>query len=800
MRVTWNWLGEFIELELPLPQLADRLTMAGFEVESIEERGRECAAVVCAEIVQVRPHPAAERLTICEVRTGNDSTATVVCGAPNVQAGSRVAYAPPGATLPGERHIRTAEIRGITSAGMLCSEAELGVGPDASRLLILGSDAALGTRVTAILGLEDTVLDIAITPNRGDCLSVLGMAREIAALTGQRLRRQRLALREAEQESAADLIAIRVADPDLCGRYIGRVLTDIKLGPSPLWMQSRLEAVGLRAINNVVDITNYVMIERGQPLHAFDYDRLPSTEIIVRRAGSDSSFTTLDGQTRALQPDDLLIATSTGPAAIAGIMGGATTEVIATTQRLLLESAWFAPSAIRRTAKRLGLRTEASYRFERTTDIEEVPHAADRAAALMVKLCGAVVARGRVDVYPSARPPAPIALRLKRVDDLLGVEIGRAEVATRLKALGMAVAPATRGTFTVVPPSYRGDVSREVDLIEEIARVGGYEHIPASEPESRVSGAGPSTAERRWRDLKRFLVAQGLHEVIPLSFCAPRMNALFPGLGAPHAPVTVLNPISQDETEMRLSLCPGLLRTVADNLAQGATNVAAFTLNKVYWQDAGIHEGLRLAGVICRALPAAGLGMQQAVAVFVDAKGMVEGVFEVLGITAAGWTPAADLPAFHPGKTAHVDVSGTRLGIVGGLHPSVADELKIEPPCWIFELDLEDLLEYCPARAIYRDLPRFPAVVRDVAIVAEESFASDQVVQFVREWNASARMIEDVRLFDQYIGSPIPAGKKSLAYSLSYRAADRTLTDAEVNAMHAQLIAALKDALHVETR
>jgi phenylalanyl-tRNA synthetase beta chain len=800
MRVTWNWLAEFVDLELPVSQLADRLTMSGLEVEAIEERGRDCAGVICAEIVQVRPHPHAERLTVCQVRTGGDATVTVVCGAPNVQAGNRVAYAPPGAKLPGNRQITTAEIGDISSAGMLCSEAELGIGPDASRLLILPADAAIGARVAAVLGLEDTVLDIAVTPNRGDCLSVLGLAREIAALTGQQLQRRRFTLREAEQEAAADLITISIADADLCGRYVGRVISDLKPAPSPLWMQSRLEAVGIRPLVNVVDVTNYVMIERGQPLHAFDYDRLHSKEIIVRRAAGDASFTTLDGQVRALQADDLMIATPEGPVALAGVMGGADTEVTAATQRVLLESAWFAPSGIRRTAKRLGLRTEASYRFERTIDIEQVPHAADRAAALIAKFARGIVARGRVDAYPSARPPAPISLRLKRVDDLLGIEITRADIGARLKSLGMAVSPATRGTLTVVPPTYRSDLSREIDLIEEIARVGGYENVPATLPECSISGTGHDAEEMRQRSVRRFLAAQGLNEVVPLSFCSSRMNALFPGFGGQRSPVAILNPVTQDETEMRLSLCPGLVRTARENLVQGAANVAAFALSKVFWRDDGVHEALHLGGVICRSLPNDGLRMHDSVAEFAGAKGVVEALIEFLGIGGSRWTRATDLPAFHPGKTARVVIGGTPVGIVGCLHPAIEEELKIDGPCWMFELDLERLLDYCPARVVYRELPRFPAVVRDVAIVTEEGFASDRVIHFVLEWNKASQLIEDIRLFDQYVGPPIPPGKKSLAYSLSYRAPDRTLTDAEVNTVHAQLLAALKDALQVETR
>jgi len=799
MRVTWNWLSEFVDMDLPPARLADRLTMSGFEVEGIEVRGQDLAAVVCAEIVRVSPHPHAERLSVCVVRAAEDTVATVVCGATNMRAGDRVAYAPPGAHLPGGRTIASAEMRGVTSAGMLCSEAELQVGSDESGILILPPTATIGDRVGTILGIEDTVLDVAITPNRGDCLSILGMAREIAALTGQRLRRQRFAVPEAT-DPVAELIAIRIADADLCGRYVGRMVSEVKVAPSPLWMQSRLHAVGMRPINNVVDITNYVMIERGQPLHAFDYDRLPHREIVVRRAGSSGRFTTLDEQTRELQSDDLLIASGDRPVAIAGVMGGADTEVTATTRRVLIESAWFLPASIRRTAKRLGLRSEASFRFERTTDIEAVPLAADRAAALMAQLAGGRVAAGRVDVYPSAHPAAPIALRLKRVDEMLGMTVPRLDVIARLKSLGLTVSPATRGTLTVVPPSYRADLAREIDLIEEIVRLGGYENVPTTVPAAMLGGTGEGNVQRRLAALKRFLCAQGLHEAVFMSFCSPRMNALFPGLVERRTAVTVLNPVTQEEPELRLSLCPGLVRIVRDNLDQAAPSVGVFSIGKVFWRNGTFREGRRVAGALSRTLPNDGLGSRGALTEFVDVKGIVESVCDFLGVRGVRWTPASDLGAFHPGKTARVELGGASIGVVGALHPEVEDEFKLAGPCWTFELDLERLLEYCPARVVYEDLPRFPAVVRDLAVVTEADFASDRVVHFVREWGSASQVIEDVFLFDQYMGPPIATGKKSLAYSISYRAQDRTLTDAEVNELHRQLIAAVQEALHVEPR
>jgi len=799
MKVTWNWLAEFVEMALPLERLADRLTMSGFEVESVEHRGRDLAAVRCAEVVEVGPHPSAERLTVCVVRSGDEGFDTVVCGAPNVRAGQRVAYAPPGTTLPGGGCIEATEIRGVASAGMLCSAAELDLGPDDTGILVLPADAPVGERVAAVFGIEDVVLDIAVTPNRGDCLSVLGLAREIAALTGQPLQRQRISVRETGDPTAS-LVGVEIADPDACARYACRVISNLRIGPAPLWMQARLRAVGLRPINNVVDVTNYVMIERGQPLHAFDCDRLGGAEIVVRRAGSDAVFTTLDGQARTLEPDDLLITAGAGPVALAGVMGGGNSEVADTTTRVVLESAWFAPAQIRRTARRLGLRTEASYRFERHVDIEGVALAADRAAALMADLAGGSVARGRVDAYVSAHAPAPIALRLKRVDDLLGMTLPRAEVVAHLKALGMATAPGARGTVTVVPPSYRADLTREIDLIEEIVRLVGYENVPTTMPETGLAGRAGAGDSERERAVKRALAALGLTEAVLLGFCAPRLNELFPPLSGRPAPVTVLNPMSREDSELRFSLCPGLVRAVRDNLDQGAAAVGLFAIGKVFWRDTGFAESRHVAGAVCPAVPHHGLQARARAAEFADVKGLLESVLDLLGATHVTWERLTDHPALHPGESAAVLIGTQRVGILGRLHPDAADELGIAPPCWLFELDFEPIVQYVPPRAVYKDLPRFPAVGRDLAVVTAETFEADRVVRFARTWAPGMTWLEEIQVFDQYIGDPIPLGKKSLTYALSYRAPDRTLTDADVNDLHARLVAALQEALPVELR
>ncbi|MBI3784871.1 MAG: phenylalanine--tRNA ligase subunit beta [Deltaproteobacteria bacterium] len=797
MKVTWNWLGEFVDLTLPLEQLTERLDMAGLEVESVEERGRQVDGVRVAQVTSVAPHPQADRLRICEIRTA-DLSASVVCGAANVASGQRVAYAPPGTRLPGGV-VSTQEIRGVVSAGMLCSEAELGLGPDDAGLLILPSNAPLGDRLGAYLKVEDMAIDVSVTPNRGDCLSVIGLAREIAALTGLHFHRPRVQVTETI-EGTTELVEIRIDDDQICGRYVGRLLTGVQIGAAPLWMQYRLRAVGMRPINNVVDVTNYVMIERGQPLHAFDYDLLPEKQIVVRRAGAPMHFRTLDDQQRDIVADDLLITTGREVIAVAGIMGGGNSEVNPSTKRILLESAWFLPSSVRRTAKRLGLKTEASYRFERSVDIEGVPAAADRAAALIAQMGAGTIASARIDVYPSARSPAPIALRLKRMEELLGMSIPRADVVAKLKTLGMNVAPATRGTLTVVPPSFRTDLVREIDIIEEVVRLVGYENVPVTLPQCTISGQGLEVNQRKKREIKRFLSAQGLNEVVPLSFCSEELNRRFPGIRGDSQAVSIVNPLSPDERALRLSLCSSLSRVARQNLDQGNHEVAIFTIGKVFWRgDQTYCEARHLGGLVCPSIAARGL-LKIEPADFGDVKGIVEGLFERLFVGKVRWERGAIGAAFHPGLSAQIRIEQSEVGVLGALHPSANDELGLRSPCWLFELDLDKVLQYCPPRIVFQELPRFPAVIRDLAILTDDQFAADEVARFVRAWSDGNGLIEEVHLFDEYSGEPIPAGQKSLAYSIAYRASDRTLTDAEVNELHERLKAALTRDLKVQPR
>jgi len=801
MKVTLNWLREFVPIELPLDRLAGRLAMAGLEVEGISEQGAE--PVTIAQIARIDPHPQSDHLVVCHVTTGGE-TMPVVCGAPNMKVGDQVALAPEGTTLPSGQQVERAEIRGQVSCGMLCSEAELGLSQDQSGLLILSADAELGQALFPFLGLRDTILDVSITPNRGDCLSVLGLAREIAALTGASLHAQKPQVR-ARGGAITEQARVRIEDPDLCPRYAARVVTGVRIAPSPAWLRWRLEAAGIRALNNLVDITNYVMLERGQPLHAFDLASLAGAEIIVRRARALATIRTLDGQDRALAPDDLLICDRDRAVAIAGVMGGENSEVREQTTEVLLESAYFVPETVRRTARRLGLRSEASYRFERGVDPQGSVLALNRAAALIRQLAGGQVSRGVIDICPQPLTSAQIAIRAQRVTNLLGVAVEEREIAQCLRTLGMAVKRERRGAWRVTVPSYRADLTQEADLIEEIARLRGYETIPTLLPRSEVQEK-KSDQEGIWsRRVRAYLAAQGLAEMLNLSFTAARFNALFPGLVPGGAPVALMNPLSADDAEMRRSLLSNLLRALQLSLRQGETGVTIFELGKVFWKGEGPsvieqkQERLCLAGVLYGSWPATHLGQEGRRLDFAHLKGILEGLSQELHYQIpVRWNRAGEVVFLHPGKAAMLSVNGTILGVAGALHPTHCAELNLGETPWVFELDFPALIRFAHPVTPYQPLPRFPVVVRDVAIVADEELPVQAIVDAV---NALTNpLIVRVRLFDLYRGDPIPMHKKSLAYSIAYRAANRTLTTNEVNTLHAQVVAHLVQTLGVEIR
>ncbi|MFQ5903401.1 MAG: phenylalanine--tRNA ligase subunit beta [Candidatus Binatia bacterium] len=650
-------------------------------------------------------------------------------------------------------------------------------------------------------GLGDWLMEIAVTPNRGDCLGIIGLAREVAALTGGRLKLSP-ASPHASTSSVKPVVDVKILSPRLCPRYSARMVQGIHVAPPPSWMRVRLEACGIRSINNVVDVTNYVMLETGQPLHAFDVHRLAAKRIVVRQADKIKKFVTLDGIERELAPEDLLICDGDTPVALAGVMGGRDSEVQSDTQAVLLESAHFDPLSVRRTAKRLGLHSEASHRFERGVDPEGTLYALDRAAFLLGEVAGGVPLKGIVDRYPRRTKAAPILVRHQRVKELLGIEMKPREMERNLRSLGLKIHGRSKRGLRVLPPSFRRDLVREVDLIEELARLHNYEKIPSTLPLVRAQGARADFRLRRERKIRSFLIGEGLMEMINLPFTSEGMNRRFYGLWeGRRSPVSVLNPLVKENAEMRLSLVPGLLENLRANIAQRARSFCGFDLGKVFCLNpkGSPEERQHLAVLLYGQRERKGLREKGRPLTLLDVKGLVEGILEVLGVEHhAVWTMCGITSFLHPGKAASLQFGDSSMGYLGEVHPDLREELGL-PPFLMFELDFEELVQYAPRELTTRSLPRFPSVERDLAVVVDEVFPAQRIISWIKE-QFSHSLIEDVQVFDQYRGSPIPEGRKSLAYTISYRAEDRTLTDAEVNEIHQRLTHVLFMAFDAQVR
>lgn len=808
MKISYRWLREYVDTDLPPAQLADRLTNAGVPVEGLAPVVEGLSGVVVGEIEAIErevegPRPGhANRL--CRVALP-DRKLSILCGAPNAAPGLRTAVAPPGASLPGGRAITAATIRGTLSEGMLCSEKELGIGEDAAGILALPADAPLGADLATYLGLDDTIFEIEITPNRPDVLAIVGVAREVAALTGAPFRYPQVTVKEGESPAAA-LAAVEIADPDLCPRYAARVITGLTVKPSPPWLAQRLRTVGLRPINNVVDVTNYVLWELGQPLHAFDRDRLEGGRIVVRRARPGERITTLDGRERALAPDMLMICDAARPVAVGGVMGGADSEVRAGTTTVLLESACFNPGSIRRTSRALSLSSDASYRFERGADIEGVIPALDRAAYLMADLGGGTVAHGVLDVYPAPRPHSRIALRLERVERVIGAAPPRAEAVRILQALGFAVDD-TGPTLQVVVPSFRRDIVQEDDLVEEIVRIWGYEQIPLI-----LAGGGELSPVTRPAGLRvtraasRALVDAGLAECITYAFVDPARLKLL-GWDDPARLVALQNPLSAERSVMRPSLLPGLLEVLATNVHRQNPDVRAFEVGTIFSPhresdgDRPAHEelwlGLALTGL--RA-PRAWHSGRDRVDVY-DAKGMAELALAVAGASRAEttpWGPGQEPAYLEPGRSARLVQDGEELGWFGEVSARVREAFDLDAPVFAAGVALGALAARPTPVARYAPLPRFPAVQRDLALVVADDVTVAQIEAAIRGMDAA--WLTRVQLFDVYSGSQVGAGRRSLAFGLTFQAPDRTLTDAEVNEQHARVVRELGRRFGAEVR
>ena len=796
MRLSLNWLADFVELTVAPEVLADRLTMAGLEVEAIERVTPEFSGVVVARVTGVEPHPQADRLRLAEVTSGSRSY-RVVCGAPNLEPGRLYPFAPPGAVICGGQRIKPAKLRGIASEGMLLAEDELGLSVDHQGLMDLPQDLPLGRDLDAVLNLSDVVLEVAVTANRSDCLSILGLAREVAALLDVPLRHPEV--RVAPAAEAEPLQArVTILDPVHCPRYAARLLTGLAVQPSPFWMRRRLQVSGIRAINNLVDVTNYVLLEFGQPLHAFDFPRLKNGEIVVRLSRPEEDrFTTLDGQERRLDQETLLICDAARPVALAGIMGGLDSEVTQDTHQVLIESAYFNPATVRRTAKRLGLSTEASYRFERGVDPEGVIHALERAAQLMAEVGGGRVVGPRLDEYPAPLQHPRLGLRVSRANQVLGTDFSTETVAALLKRLHLPAVCLDRENLAVQVPSFRNDLLREVDLIEEIARLAGFDAIPVTLPRGQVDTRRPGPEARLRSQTRQLLLGLGFFEVINYAFQSEHLAGLAAPAGA--APLVLANPLSEEQAVMRTSLIPGLLDSLRRNTLKQFQDLRLFETAKVFLPQPGAklpREAAWLAGLMYGAREEVSWAAASREAVnFFDLKGVVESLLEGLQIPEVNFRPEALPPYLSRG--ARVYAGPRELGCLGEVAPEIGERLDLEGAIFVFNLSLEALAQ-AATPPLFSPLPRYPALYRDLALVLPAAVAAAQVSAALyrhgRPW------LEEARLFDVYTGDQVPPGKRSLAFRLTYRDPERTLTDDLVNPHHQALVQALTRELKGELR
>ncbi|HVH16857.1 MAG TPA: phenylalanine--tRNA ligase subunit beta [Myxococcota bacterium] len=800
MRLPLAWLAEYVPLP-PAAELAHRLEMAGFEDVLVHELGPDLSELRVGLVARCERHPDADKLSVCQVDVGDGALRSIVCGAPNVAAGQKVAVALPGSRLPDGTRIKKAKLRGVVSEGMICSRRELGLGDEHQGILVLEPATPVGAALSQVLGGEGAVLEVGLTPNRGDAASLLGIAREVQALFGGALRLPETAPAESGAP-AASAAKVRIDAPDACWHYAARIVRGVRVGPSPDTLRRRLEAAGLRSINNVVDATNQVLLELGQPIHAFDLATLRGAEVRVRRAAAGESLTTLDGVRRTLDPNDLVIADAERPIALAGVMGGTDTQVSASTVDLLIESAHFEPGSVRRSARRHGIHSEASYRFERGVDRAGIARAADRTARLIAEYAGGSVAPGRIEVRGAATPErGAIALDVARMNRLLGTSISRDEAASLLARLGIECAPEGPGLRCKVP-SHRNDLELPQDLAEEVARLYGYEKIPTTLPvaELRLARlpAGAVLADRA----RTILAGLGLCELMTMPFVSPEeLQSLRLDEGDPRrSGLRLLNPVQDHDSRLRTTLLPSLLRVARQNRSRQVDRVAVFEVCRVFVPRAGEalpDEPLQLAVLVTRGRDRHLWDAPEAPPLYFEARGIAERLFSGLGYEAC-LRRGGNVPYLHPGAQVEIAVSGRAIGSAGELHPEILRAFELDVPAALVEIDLGALATIAPLRPLFREPSREPAIRRDLAVLIDRNQSAGELLEEIRK-QAGADLVS-VELFDRYDGSGLPAGRVSVAFRLVFQRGDRTLVDTEVNRSMDLVVRALAERFGAELR
>jgi len=793
MKFTLNWLKQYIDTDMPAVAIADRLTMLGLEVDSVTPLYQGLTGVKIARVMAVNPHPNADKLTLCDVQVGTEIK-RVVCGAPNVRAGMITAIALPGAELPNGMAIRKTKIRGEASEGMLCSAKELGIAEDQSGIMDLPADIESGVEIASALGLSDVAIEVDLTPNRPDCASVLGIAREVAAFVGGQVNRPVVQSSLPKLTGKGLPFSVDVEATDACPRYAARLLTNVKIGPSPWWLQRILLAVGQRPINNVVDVTNFVMLEYGQPLHAFDFKKLAGGRIIVRKARPDETITTLDGMKREPETETLLICDAEKAVALAGVMGGANTEVSDDTTEILLESAYFDPLFIRRAARQTNLSSESSYRFERGIDPLGVPFALERAAKLIVEIAGATLMPDGVDHYTALHEPAVITLRAGRTSDLLGLPLTIDHISSVLAGIEIESTKVDADRLAVTVPSFRVDLEREVDLIEEVARLTGYNEIPTSLPIVPMSFPDTDNQRQLRKEITDCMIALGFYEAINYSFVSEKH---FDMLGLPEtddrrATVRLLNPLAEEQSVLRTMLLPGMLENLRRNVSHQTSDVRLFEVGKVFYPVAGSQPNERefltaiMSGRRYPNSPHLYFGADSVD--FYDVRGVAESICNSLRRNQVTYRPATrvNTPYGEHGACVEIYADEQVVGSLGKINASVCKEFGIKQDAFYIEMDLTALGQVQVAPKKFQSLPRFPFVQWDLAILVPEEVGAGDMVGAIQD--VEEKLIEHVEIFDVYRGKNIEPGWKSVAMSVTYRSADKTLDDAMVGKVHNKII------------
>lgn len=797
MLVPVKWLKEYVDIDIDTKELADKMTMSGSNVEAIEEVGKDIEGVVIGKILEINTHPNADKLVIVKVDIG-ERQLQIVTGADNINVGDYVPVAVDGAKLPGNVKIKKGKLRGEVSEGMLCSQDELNISksviPVEQRdgIWILEKPYPLGKNLLEVIELEDEVIEFEITSNRPDCLSMIGMAREVAATINSKLKYPEIVVKESEKNSS-DEIKVVIEDTKGCKRYIARVIEDVKIEPSPQWMQRRLANAGVRPINNIVDITNYVMLEYGQPLHAFDADYIEGNTIVVKAGKSGEVFKTLDGVNRNIKDNMTMICDINKPLAIGGVMGGEESEVTSKTKKIVLESAYFDPESIRLTSKQLGLRTEASSRFEKGLDVNATKIAADRACQLIEELGAGKVLKDAVDVNLPQKKEEHINIRPDRINKILGLELTYEEIGDILNKLEIEVKYNSDNTIDVIVPSHRVDLENEADFAEEVARIYGYDRIPSTMATTDIVAGAKTNAQNIEDMTKDTLTAMGLNEILTYSFVSPKGldKIRISENSIKRNYVKLLNPLGDETSVMRTTLIPNLLEVMTRNFNRKVESFKAFELGRIFIPkvdstDQLPHELLNLVIGIY------GDGD------FFTLKGIIEGLFKKLGIKGHTYEVEKHHPTFHPGRCGNIIYEDHIIGTLGEIHPKVMENYDITTRAYCAELDFELILQLTRLDSTYVPLPKYPAISRDFAIVLKDDILVKEIEDIIVENGGD--LLEEYKLFDYYKGDQIPEGHKSIAYALTYRHRERTLKDEEVNAVHEKIINGIQTKLGASLR